>query len=465
MIHLNGKTSYSFMRGYGSPEDWLRRCVEIDAPALAVADYCSTWGHVPFRAAAKGTGVSILYGVTLPVVEALEKDPRHALVVLLARQDVKSLYDLVTLAHEQTYYRPRIQWSQIPDDLEVILVSGKGVDIQAFERFGRGYLGVYPTRGTASFAAEEFNCVPIASPVYPYPNQRQGYELVQAISEKQRIGEAIVGGNHLLRKDELNALYDAAGIQWKEEWYDNAENVVQACTAQIHTATPIKVEGDLVALAERGLQCRGFSTDVKYRQRLEEELKLIKEKGFEDYFIFVADVVNWAKERMFVGPGRGSVGGCLVAYALGISDVDPISHGTRFDRFIDPGRSDLPDIDVDFPDNRRDEDISKTSTDENTSRESGHFPYLEENPHLTTRGARWESTELPFDPQEKQAKVMTRWNNSFSLSKVPISLNKPLRLNNPYSWKGRLDIMVSTPQECVLPIDQLQITVQWVEKE
>jgi DNA polymerase III alpha subunit len=84
-------------------------------------------------------------------------------------------------------------------------------------------------------------------------------------------------------------------------------------------------------------------------------LDVIKAKGFEDYFFFVADLCTWADQRMLVGPGRGSAGGSLLCYLLGITHVDPVKFGTMFDRFIDITRSDLPDIDIDFPTSRRDE--------------------------------------------------------------------------------------------------------------
>ena len=87
----------------------------------------------------------------------------------------------------------------------------------------------------------------------------------------------------------------------------------------------------------------------QYQDRLNYELELIEKKSFIDYFLIVADIVAWAKERMLVGPGRGSAAGSLVCYLLGITEVDPIKHGLLFERFIDLNRDDLPDIDVDFP--------------------------------------------------------------------------------------------------------------------
>jgi DNA polymerase-3 subunit alpha len=114
----------------------------------------------------------------------------------------------------------------------------------------------------------------------------------------------------------------------------------------------------LEALLHDGVKDRfGGDLPAGYTERLDRELTLIREKGFDDYFRFVADVVRWAKGRFLVGPGRGSSGGSLLCYLLGITDVDPIVHGTLFERFLDPSRSDLPDIDVDFPDVARDQVI------------------------------------------------------------------------------------------------------------
>jgi DNA polymerase III alpha subunit len=94
-------------------------------------------------------------------------------------------------------------------------------------------------------------------------------------------------------------------------------------------------------------------TDPVYRERLARELAMIAEKKFEDYFYIVAELVNWAKERMIVGPARGSSCGSLVCYLLNITAVDPIPFGLLFERFIDITRSDLPDIDIDFEDEKR----------------------------------------------------------------------------------------------------------------
>ena len=108
-------------------------------------------------------------------------------------------------------------------------------------------------------------------------------------------------------------------------------------------------------MCEKSLVDMGLDNET-YRNRLEEELKVIKDKNFSSYFLVVSDMVNWAKQNeILVGPGRGSAAGSLVCYLLGITDVDPIKYDLLFFRFINPERNDFPDIDTDFMDRRRGE--------------------------------------------------------------------------------------------------------------
>ena len=113
---------------------------------------------------------------------------------------------------------------------------------------------------------------------------------------------------------------------------------------------------ELKAIALEGLAERGFNNNQEYLDRLDEELKIIKDKNFGPYFLVVRSMIAWAKkEDILVGPGRGSAAGSLLCYALGITDIDPIKHGLLFFRFINPERNDFPDIDTDIQDSRRDE--------------------------------------------------------------------------------------------------------------
>ena len=113
---------------------------------------------------------------------------------------------------------------------------------------------------------------------------------------------------------------------------------------------------ELKDIAMQGLKDKGLSEDPAYVERLNEELKVIKDKKFGPYFLVVQSMINWAKkEGIMVGPGRGSSAGSLLCYALNITDIDPIKHGLLFFRFINPERNDFPDIDTDIQDSRRDE--------------------------------------------------------------------------------------------------------------
>ena len=117
-----------------------------------------------------------------------------------------------------------------------------------------------------------------------------------------------------------------------------------------------KPDEELRKLALEGLEARGIKDNQKYLDRLDEELKVIRDKKFGPYFLVVRNMIAWAKkEGIMVGPGRGSSAGSLLCYALGITDIDPIKYGLLFFRFINPERNDFPDIDTDIQDSRREE--------------------------------------------------------------------------------------------------------------
>lgn len=366
MIILDAKTDYSFMRGYGTPEQWLARCKEIGVTHLGVADYCSTWGHTFFRKAFKDSGVKLLYGVQLPVVAHLDKDPRFSLVTLIAKGDLKPLYELVAKANAQSYYRPRVTWQQVKDFPGIVILDHVlAHHMRRAEETKGAYLGVNPQTPEHMLKLKNKR-VPAYAPRFPSPDDRQGFKLFQAISDGQRIGEVQSDALHMLRQSEFDTLYKDVKFDPKA-----AENITRAAFADIPRGTLIdsgvKDKGsELFKRAMAGAVKLGLATPTKrkggfgwkneeYGKRLDTELAIIAEKKFEDYFFFVGDIVEWSKERMFVGPGRGSAGGSLLCFLLGITTVDPLKFNTMFARFIDITRPDLPDIDVDFPDNRREE--------------------------------------------------------------------------------------------------------------
>lgn len=355
MIVLGAKTDYSFLRGYGTAQQWLERCRAVGVTAFGIADYVSTWGHAPFREAFAGSGVKLLYGVQLPVVLMLDKDPRHSLVTLYATDSLAGLYAAVTLANQQTYYRPRLTWKQLREVKGVVIVLNNILrrDIRLAKALDNVYVG---DNGSVPEHMSDLGMPRVIdySPRYPGPDDRVGFELFQAMSSGQRIGEATgeEPALHLLRLGERVQVVGEVACQ--------SADLARACTADLPTATLLDmgVTGDKISVLRNmamegplgGLLCQ-----EQYEQRLDRELEVIREKGFADYFFFVADICRWADERMLIGPGRGSAGGSLLCYLLGITHVDPLQFGTMFERFIDTTRNDLPDIDIDFPDTRREE--------------------------------------------------------------------------------------------------------------
>lgn len=370
MIILDAKTDYSFMRGFGTPKQWLARCKEVGVKAFGVADYCSTWGHAPFKKEFKGSGIKLLYGVQLPVVHKLEKDPRHSLVTLIAKADLGELYRLSSIAHEQTYYRPRLTWQQVADFGGWKIINSVNPDhYRAAQKITDAFIGIGSDACTPELVLPS---VYSYGPRFPAPADRAAFDVVRKIAGDQTFGEVESRALHLLRRGEMTAVLGDDG-----DAFDNMTQIATETSADfapgslISTFVPKGKETKLErlrAMAMEGARKFGLCGDDDgdklteevwfpkgYAARLERELGVIGEKKFEDYFFFVGDLVSWARARMLVGPGRGSSGGSLLCYLLGITTVDPLIFGTLFERFIDITRPDWPDIDIDFPDTRREE--------------------------------------------------------------------------------------------------------------
>jgi DNA polymerase-3 subunit alpha len=372
MITLGARTDYSFMRGYGTPKQWLARAEEIGCNALAITDYCSTWGHVGFWDAFQRSKTKLIYGVQLPVVSQLEKDPSHDLVSLLAKDAgaLKDIYDAISIAQEQTYYRPRLTWAQIAElskTCHIIVNECSVARVNVFKKIKGVMLGARPVRDRMASLVRsgEFRVVPSVVPVVPKIEDKAAFDLLQAISNSKRIGE--VGGSvhPLMRRTDYEGAMRGCGVEPVGAWFDLAARIAEECNVGTFPhASKIKIaknqkqaQIELRMWCAAGAKRLGISLKAQsdYANRLERELAVIAEKKFEDYFLFVGSLVRWAKGRMFVGPGRGSSSGSLLCYLLDITTIDPLKYGTLFERFIDITRPDWPDIDVDFPDVRRDE--------------------------------------------------------------------------------------------------------------
>ena len=167
---------------------------------------------------------------------------------------------------------------------------------------------------------------------------------------------------HLLSYEEIKQAINMQGIQ-REDIYSNtlevADKIEDYDIVEGLDLLPRKVDDPHMALVDlvlKGMEEKGLYDKAEYKERIQEELDIIRDKNFSPYFLIVSNMLNWAKDQgILVGPGRGSAAGSLVCYVIGITDVDPIKYGLLFFRFINPERNDFPDIDSDIADNRRDE--------------------------------------------------------------------------------------------------------------
>lgn len=331
MIQLRVRTEYSFGETF-APIDQL---VKSGCTAMGIVDN-NTWGHVPFYQACKKAGIRPLLGVEVVVTDDDEFLPK---MWFLARttEGLSELYRFLGVSYSQTVkshhgavnrlYRDDIQ-KMSPD---IIKFAGEVTDREFLTEIG-AFADLNPSIQILNAKKRTLGLPLVSTSDNYYVNDVDTFEL---------IGKLKVSPQSLL--SEL-------------DYQDVAAEIAESCSGLVLPKAPmLKVEGDLLPLCRAGLADR-FDWrywDSEYEERLQYELNLIKTKDFESYFIIVADMVRFAKRHMLVGPSRGSAAGSLVCYLLGITEIDPIPAGLFFERFIDINRSDLPDIDLDFPDNKR----------------------------------------------------------------------------------------------------------------
>ena len=365
MIHLNVQTGFSFLKAYGSPEQVVDRAKQLGAACVGISDFGGCWGHIPFWNACKKADIKPLFGVTLAVVPTLEgKDARFDTVSLIAKNTdgLREQYELVGLATEQFYYRPRVTWSQLKKlrSNYIIVTRITAETVKYISLLRTPYIAAIPEAGALlKLVLEgEFPVVVATGALYPTTADAEAYRLVNAISSGRKTFGVDESVNYMRRIGELRNAFSELNVPAStfDQWLDATADLALSCEAEPATGTNVKP--DTTRTVEEwcleGAKQRGIDLTVEpYASRYDTELGLIHEKGFTDYFLLIADLVDWAKQRMFVGPARGSSAGSLVCFLMGIVEVDPIVHKLLFERFIDINRMDLPDVDIDFPDDKR----------------------------------------------------------------------------------------------------------------
>lgn len=341
MIQLKLRTEYSFGQTFAPIPRIIQKLKEQGCKAAAIVDQ-NTWGHVRWFHACKDAGIAPLLGVEIVVADDDGATPK---MWFLAENEsgLKEMYRLTSKSHEtpistQRGALPRLYRSDVlglsPNiltfsgditDIPFLLASNAIIDLNPMSR-------ILNAKKLAIAKETGLRVVSTSDNSFVYKDDKSTYELMSK-------GGLKPSPQFIL--DEL-------------EHQEEAERIAALCAElKLPTAPMIHAEGDLEALCRAGIKERGIPWNDVYEARLKYELDLIRSKNFDSYFIIVADMVRFAKQHMLVGPSRGSSAGSLVCYVTRITEIDPIPPGLYFERFIDVSRSDLPDIDLDFPDTKR----------------------------------------------------------------------------------------------------------------
>jgi DNA polymerase-3 subunit alpha len=410
-VHLHSHTSYSLLDGAGRIEKMVAEAKRLGMDALAITDHGNMFGTLDFYTQAKKQGIKPIIGCEAYVAPAartlhrsVENESYSYHLVLLAKNETgfRNLIKLTSASYlEGFYYRPRIDkelLQQYSEGLVVLSACMKG-EIAYKLRRGRKDEAIK----TAEFLLETFgDDFYFEIQDHQIPEEHATYPLVYDLARDMGVPVVATNDVHYLHKKDSAAhdillclqtgkdrddpdrmRYNTQELYLKspEEMYKLFKDRPDVVERTLEVAEKINLEIDfnqrllpefpipesegtrdadeyLEKLSRRGLEKKMKNINSDVMKRLEYELSVIRKMGFAGYFLIVQDFIDAARQKDIpVGLGRGSAAGSLVAYTLGITDVDPIKYDLLFERFLNPERVTMPDIDVDFCYERRDEVI------------------------------------------------------------------------------------------------------------
>lgn len=350
------RTGYSFRTAFGHIDDVLSRLKEIGEDVAPITDRVSTFGFVKWTKAAEKLKLRPIYGVELPVaIEIGAKRPTVDMWTFIALTSLRPLHDLIYLATQQSNREAVLSYEQALAAKGLIKIAGERAQLDQMKPQKDLFIALSPSspKGLISEALKrKFTLIASSDNYYPRKEDKELYRVALGRrANTQTYSMHILDQREWARECARLAPASSLEAAWKaKEW------VALHSRATLQKATLLRPEKPKT-LREMCIEgAKRTKTNLKdkvYRERLDKELALIEEKKFEDYFYIIADLIGWAKKRMLVGPARGSSCGSLVCYLLDITAIDPIPNGLIFERFIDINRSDLPDIDIDFADDKR----------------------------------------------------------------------------------------------------------------
>ncbi len=414
-VHLHMHTQYSLLDGAIQIDQVLSEAKKYGMPALAITDHGNMFGAIDFYQKARSQGIKPIIGSEIYIAPGsrLDRTPSDAShssfhLILLAKDlaGYKNLIKLLSYAQtEGFYYKPRIDKELLLRYREGLVALSSCMKGEVSSLISRGMLD--EAEGTAIRYEEIMGKGNYFLEIQDNGIEEQknlNRELIR-ISKKLSIPLVATNDCHYLKREDSKAhdillclqtgktisdadrlklqtdeFYFKSPAEMKKSFSDIPESITN--TTRIADMVSLELtfgkfnlpqysvpkgytkEGYMEELAKKGLKKRlsekaGDINPKLYEDRLDTELNIINKMGYAGYFLIVWDIVNYAKSSGIpVGPGRGSAAGSLVAFSLGITDIDPLAYGLIFERFLNPERISLPDIDIDFCMERRDEVIA-----------------------------------------------------------------------------------------------------------
>lgn len=407
-VHLHLHTEYSLLDGMCRIDDVVERAAELDMPAVAITDHGVLYGIIPFYLKCKEVGIKPIIGCEVYVAprRATDKEgqkdssPHHLLLLAKNEKGYKNLLKLVTFANtEGFYYKPRVDKELLAQHSEGLIalsscfqgeISRKILadDLEGAERAALEYKEIFgernfylelqdhglPEEKTTREALIELGrrlSIPIVATNdvhYLHKNDAKTHDVLicigtgTTVNKPKKLGFA-TPEFYFKTPQEMRSLFSDV-----PDALENTLEIAARCNLELALGTPFlphfqvpegyTLDSYLEKVCWENFPKRYPSRNKEAEERLRYELSVIKEKGYSGYFLIVWDIVRAAREKGIpVGPGRGSAAGSIVSYVLGITQLDPLKYGLLFERFLNPDRVSMPDIDLDFCDVRREEVI------------------------------------------------------------------------------------------------------------
>lgn len=404
--HLHLHTEYSLLDGFVKIDELFERVKNLGMEAVAITDHGDMFGVVEFYKKAKNHGIKPIIGCEVYTAnrkltnKSPVKDKKIGHLVLLVKNQkgYNNLIKLVSIAYEKGfYYKPRIDYDLLKKYSEglIVLSACLAGDIQKSLSNDNYKKAKKIALRLKKIFKDDFY---LELQDHGIKKQKKVNRLLIKLSKDIDVKLVATNDVHYLKKedstvhdallciqtgkivqenDRMKFPTDEFYLKSYDEMYDIFENVQNCLTNTVEVADKCQFDFDfskmhlpeyplenksskekLKQLCFEGLKDRYCEINSELKERLNFELNIINEMGYEDYFLIVWDFIKYAKNKgIYVGPGRGSAGGSLVSYVLKITNVDPIKYGLIFERFLNPERITMPDIDIDFEDNRRQEVI------------------------------------------------------------------------------------------------------------